>query len=328
MEYEKIKNLPKLDLHCHLDGSLSQGFVQQMLGKEVPIDKLEVEEDCSSLAEYLEKFDIPIQCIQTEEGLRGAGYDLIRSVKAEQIKYIEVRFAPLISVHEQLNTEQVIRSVLAGLEQGRQEYGVAYNVITCAMRHHSEEDNLNMLKTARLFLGEGVCAADLAGNEVAFPMTGYMNLFAEVKKLEMPFTIHAGECGDARNIADAVAAGARRIGHGIAMRGNQEIQKLCLNNRIGIEMCPISNLQTKAVSDTSEYPLREFLDTGLRVTINTDNRTVSNTSITKELDFIQKQYQITDEEIYAMMKQAVEVSFADDSIKHMLYKCYDSETEE
>lgn len=322
MEYEKLKEMPKLELHCHLDGSLSQEFVQQMSGKAVALNELQVADDCRNLAEYLEKFDIPIQCIQTEEGLSGAGYDLIRSVAKDQIKYIEVRFAPLISVHEQLNTEQVISSVLAGLERGKQEYGVAYNVITCAMRHHSEEDNLQMLKAARLFLGEGVCAADLAGNEAAFPMTGYMELFNQVKRLEMPFTIHAGECGNAQNIADAVAAGAQRIGHGVAMRGNKDIQKLCRDNRIGIEMCPISNLQTKAVPGTAEYPLREFLDSGLLVTINTDNRTVSNTSVTNELDFIQKQYQISDEEVYQVMKNAVDISFADDSIKHMLYKCY------
>lgn len=322
MEYEKLKEMPKLELHCHLDGSLSQDFVQQMSERPVALSELQVKEECRDLAEYLEKFDIPMQCIQTEEGLKGAGYDLIRSVSKEQIKYIEVRFAPLFSVNEQLNVEQVISAVLAGLEKGKQEYGVSANIITCAMRHHSEEENLKMLKAARLFLGEGVCAADLAGNEAAYPMTNYMELFTAVKRLEMPFTIHAGECGNARNIADAIEVGAKRIGHGIAMRGNAEIQKLCLDNRIGIEMCPISNLQTKAVPSTAEYPLREFLDAGLLVTINTDNRMVSNTSVRKELDFIQSQYQIQDEEIYKMMKNAVEISFADDSIKHMLYQFY------
>lgn len=320
MEYEKLRGMPKVDLHCHLDGSLPQEFVTQMMGREVPLAQLQVQEDCRNLGEYLQKFEIPMQCIQTEEGLKGAGYHLIRSVAKEQVKYIEVRFAPLFSVHEHLSTEQVIRAVLDGLEQGKQEYGVSSNVITCAMRHHSADENLNMLKTARLFLHEGVCAADLAGNEAAYPMTEYMELFAQVKRLEMPFTIHAGECGNAQNIADAVAVGARRIGHGIAMGGNEKIKRLCRENRIGIEMCPISNLQTKAVSGPEEYPLREFLDDGLLATIHTDNRTVSNTSMTKELAFIQEQYQISDEEIHQMMKYAIEISFADDGVKHMLYK--------
>ena len=154
-----------------------------------------------------------------------------------------------------------------------------------------------MIKKAREFLGNGVCAADLAGNEAAFPMSQFVDLFTEVKKMGMPFTIHAGECGSVQNILDAVDCGAGRIGHGIAMRGNKDVMKLCRERHIGIEMCPISNLQTKAVKSMAEYPMREFLDEGLCVTINTDNRTVSGTSLDKEIAFVQENYGITEEEI-------------------------------
>ena len=143
-----------------------------------------------------------------------------------------------------------------------------------------------MIRTAREYLGNGVCAADLAGAEAIYPMSEFMELFGQAKKLGMPFTIHAGECGNVQNILDSVEAGALRIGHGIAMRGNSEVQKMIREKGIGVEMCPISNLQTKAVESESQYPLREFLDNGIKVTINTDNRTVSNTTMTK-LQFIQ-----------------------------------------
>lgn len=182
-------------------------------------------------------------------------------------------------------------------------------IITCAMRHHSYEENLRMIRTAREYLGNGVCAADLAGAEAIYPMSEFMELFGQAKKLGMPFTIHAGECGNVQNILDSVEAGALRIGHGIAMRGNSEVQKMIREKGIGVEMCPISNLQTKAVESESQYPLREFLDNGIKVTINTDNRTVSNTTMTKELQFIQEHYRITDEEIRLMMRNAVDTAF-------------------
>ena len=193
-------------------------------------------------------------------------------------------------------------------------------MITCAMRHHSEEENRRMIRTAREYLGYGVCAADLAGAEALYPMSEFMELFQETKKLGMPFTLHAGECGSVQNILDSVEAGAGRIGHGIAMRGHREVQKELQRKGIGIEMCPVSNLQTKAVESTKDYPMREFLDNGLKVTVNTDNRTVSNTTLTKELAFIQKTYGITDEEIRLMMKNAVDVAFADDAVKERILK--------
>jgi len=121
-----------------------------------------------------------------------------------------------------------------------------------------------------------------------------------------------------QNIEDALTAGAGRIGHGIAMREKQDIKEFVKNHHIGIEMCPISNLQTKAVKSVNEYPLREFLDVGLLVTINTDNRTVSNTSMTKELKFVQEAYGISDEEVRVMMKNAIEVSFAGEEVKGKL----------
>lgn len=315
---EMIK-LPKIELHCHLDGSLSKNFIQTRLGRAVSEEEISVTQECKSLVEYLEKFSYPCACLQDKEGLAEAGYDVLRTMSLENVVYAEIRFAPLLSVSSSMKTEQVIEALLKGLQKGKEDFGVEYNIITCAMRNHSEEENYKMIKTAREFLGEGVCAADLAGAEAQYPMSEFMELFRKVKALDMPFTIHAGECGDARNIISAVEAGAKRVGHGIAMRGNSEIKRTLRDARIGIEMCPISNLQTKAVTCVDGYPIREFLDEGLLVSINTDNRTVSNTSMTKELTHIQKVYGISDEEVLQMMKNAIEISFANDGIKNALH---------
>lgn len=320
MTAEELKKMPKIELHCHLDGSLSREFLQTRLGRTVSAEELSVTQHCGSLVEYLEKFDLPCACLKEEAGLEGAGYDVLATMSREHVCYAEIRFAPLLSVTEEMGTEQVIAALLRGLEKGKKEFGVEYSVITCAMRHHSEEQNYQMIKTACLFLGEGVCAADLAGAEAQYPMTEFMELFRRTKKLGMPFTIHAGECGNAQNIVDAVRAGAGRIGHGIAMRGDPAIQKLVQESQVGVEMCPISNLQTKAVKNPAEYPIKEFLEAGISVTVNTDNRTVSNTSLTKELEFIQKRYGITDDEIRLMMRNAVKTAFTDDDMKNRLYR--------
>lgn len=320
MTREELITLPKVELHCHLDGSLSQEFIEKRLGRTVCQEELSVADDCTSLAEYLEKFDLPGKCLMDEEGLEEAGYDVLKGMSKENVCYAEIRFAPLLSETEQMNSAKVIEAVLKGLERGREEFGIEFGLIACAMRHHSEEENSRMIKTAREYLGHGICAADLAGAEAAYPMTEFMNLFENTRKMEMPFTIHAGECGSVANITDAVAVGAKRIGHGIAMRGNAQLQRELAGKNIGIEMCPISNLQTKAVQSTSDYPIREFLDAGVKVTINTDNRTVSNTTLTKELEFVQKTYGIRDEEVLLLMKNAVDAAFAGEAVKERLYR--------
>ena len=327
MTRDELVALPKVELHCHLDGSLSKNFIEKRLGRKISQEELSVSDDCRSLNEYLEKFDLPGQCLMDEEGLREAGYDVLRSMHQENVYYAEVRFAPLLSETSDMDCRKVIEAVIAGMNKGKQDFGIDYGIITCAMRHHSAEENLRMLQIAREYLGDGVCAADLAGAEALYPMSEFMDVFETVKKLGMPFTLHAGECGNIQNIIDSVEAGAGRIGHGIAMRGHQELQSELAKKGIGIEMCPISNLQTKAVQSTAEYPLREFLDAGLKVSINTDNRTVSNTSLAKELEFVQKTYGVSGEEIRKMMQNAVETAFAGDDVKERLQKKMDIKLE-
>ena len=319
----KILQLPKIDLHCHLDGSLSLGLVRSLLGREVQLEELQAADDCKSLAEYLTKFDLPLECFMTAEGLRRGGYDFIEQVAADNVKYIEVRYAPQLTTKRGLSCSDVIENTLIGLEEGKKKFGVDYRVIVCAMRHRPEENNWEMFKAAKEFVGRGICAFDLAGDEASFPATQFANLFEMAKKLELPLTMHAGECGSVENIVTSIGYGAKRIGHGIAMRGNKEVQQLCKDTHIGIEVCPISNLQTKAVPKGEVHPIREFLDAGLLVTLNTDNRTVSNTSITREIEHVQSAYGVSDEEIIQMQKNAVEVAFVGEDVKAAMRKWYE-----
>lgn len=322
MTYAEAKKLPKIELHCHLDGSITRECLESLLGRNIPIDELQIDENCNSLKAYLEKFQLPISAIQTPHGLEAAALDLIRQASEENVRYMEIRFAPLLSVNDQISADQVLDAVIRGIKDGYRRFGVRAQIIVCLMRHHSVQDNLSLLYLVKRYLSKGVCAIDLAGDEAAFPMHVFKNLFREAKRLGIPFTIQAGECGSAKNVIEAVLYGAKRIGHGIALREQPEAIDFCRYQKIGIEMCPISNLQTKTVANKNEYPIREFLDNGLLATINTGNRTVSNTKITKELLWVQSEYMLTDEELIQLQKNAVEVSFAPESLKEELMQLY------
>ena len=315
----------RVELHCHLDGSLNLNFVDEMLRKQGIIydkeelkKKLEVRPDCTSLTEYLEKFDLPLRCLQTKEGLKRAAYELVRDVSTEGVRYIEVRFAPMLSTEQGLTSGEVIGSVVEGLQEAEVEFDVFASSIVCAMRHHSLEQNLQMLESARPFMGKGVCALDLAGDESAFPTALFRELFVKAKEWGIPFTIHSGECGSVDNVREAIELGAKRLGHGIALEKSEELRKLCKEKRIGIEMCPTSNLQTKAVNSLEEYPLQQFLNEGLLVSIHTDNRTVSGTTLEQEEKLVKERLQISDEMWLQCTKNAIQTAFTSEKIKEQL----------
>lgn len=320
-----VEELAKYDLHCHLDGSLESDFVAEVLRKQGIVyseselmRRLRVSPECSGLTEYLEKFDLPLSCLRTPEDLKRAVVELVGAASEENVVYMEVRFAPMLSVNQNQDCRRVIESVVEGLIEANLKYKVYASAIVCAMRHHTPEMNLEMLKTAREFLGKGVCALDLAGDESAYPTHQFRELFAKAREWDMPFTIHSGECGSVDNIREAIELGAKRIGHGIALSQSEELQKLCRDKRIGIEMCPTSNFQTKAVDSREHYPLEQFVKNGLLVSINTDNRTVSDTNMTKEIEFVMKDLNQSRDVIRQCMNNALETSFASDEVKHRL----------
>lgn len=317
----------RVELHCHLDGSLSVDFVDVMLREQGIIierteleEKLKVKPNCTSLTEYLEKFDLPLLCLQTKDGLERAAHELIRDVANDDVAYIEVRFAPMLSTNNGLTCEEVIESVIRGLKSAETEFGVYASAIVCAMRHHSLEQNMEMLRAAKKFVGKGVCAFDLAGDESAFPTSLFRELFLQAKEWQIPFTIHSGECGSVDNIREAIALGAKRLGHGIALEKSSELRQLCKEKGIGIEMCPTSNLQTKAVEDFNSYPLKQFLEEGLLVSVHTDNRTVSGTTMEQEEKLVKECLQISEEMWLQCTRNAIKTAFASEEIKEELMR--------
>lgn len=321
MDRSWIESLPKIELHCHLDGSVHPQRIRDYLaaiGEPLPQDFdrwISVSEDCPSLTEYLRCFDLPLRWLQTEAGLEQAVADLLWDARIEQTRYLEIRLAPTLHLASGLTYEQVFRALERGRDRGLAETGVRCQILVCAMRHHTMDQNLAMLEAAAQWFPGLVCGADLAGDENLYPTTGFAPFFRRAAELGMPYTIHSGETGNAENIRTALDLGAARLGHGIAMAGDAGLQAACRAVGVGIEMCPTSNFQTKAARDWAHYPLKAYLDGGLLACLNTDNRTVSCTDLNREYLRAMEEGGCSRAEILQLLENACNISFAPAQVK-------------
>lgn len=321
MDRRWIESLPKMDLHCHLDGGIHPKRIRDYfasIGQELPQDFdrwISVEEDCPSLTEYLRCFDLPGRWLQSKEGLAQAVVDLLHDAKAENTRYMELRFAPSLHLERGLSYEDVFHALEEGRIRGEAETGVVCRFIVCAMRHHTLEQNLTMLEAAAPSFPHLVCAADLAGDENAFPTADFVPFFRRAQELGIPYTIHSGETGSKENIRVALELNAARIGHGIAMMGDRALIERCKTQGAGIELCPTSNFQTKAARSWDSYPMKEYLAAGLCVSLNTDNRTVSRTDMNREYFRAMTEGGATREEILRLLENGCQMSFAPNEVK-------------
>ncbi len=325
---ELVKTLPKIELHCHLDGSIRPETLRKIAEQQeilLPVDDAALKElliapkDCQSLNDYLERFDLVLTCLQTEEALKTAAIDIISQAAEENIQYIEVRFAPSLHTEKGLSLPQVISAVLSGLEYGQQAFGVKSNALLCGMRHEELKDIEKIVHLAEEFKTNGIVGFDLAGNEIDFPPYTFEETLTLVDHLNIPLTLHAGECGCGKNVADAIHLGAKRIGHGIALKDTPEYFSLLHEKGTLIEMCPTSNFQTKTVTHLEDYPFQTFLDNGINICINTDNRTVSDTTLTDEFMKLHEWYGITYADMEQLNHNAINGAFISDSEKQILH---------
>jgi adenosine deaminase len=326
---EIVQKMPKVDLHLHLDGCVKpetililaaeQGVSLPAESKEQLLPYLQVEDNCSSLKQYLSKFDFTVPFLQTAGALKRVAYEAVEQSAEHRCKYIEVRFAPQLHRGKGLSVDEAIYWVIEGLKQGERDFAVKARVIAICMRHHSECDNKEVIEAAVRYKGKGLVAVDLAGDEAAYPAENFRSTFALAYKLGLPITIHAGEAAGAGNIYEAIThLGAVRIGHGVRVQENPAIMEIVKDKRIPLELCPVSNIQTKAVKDWDAYPIKHYFDMGLKLTINTDNPTVSGTNITEEYTIIMEKFGFTLPELATLVLNGVDASFLEANEKQTL----------
>lgn len=324
-----LLNLPKIELHCHLDGSVRTETMIDIAKKEnIKLESYDIEDikkevtvplECESLDEYLKAFMIPNMVMQSKESLRRITFELYEDAAKENVKYMEVRFAPILHIEKGLTLEEVIESVVAGMKDAEAKYDISGNIILGCMRFMSEEIAFDVIEAGKKFIGKGVVAVDLCAGEEAGFCHKFVRAISRAREYGYRVTIHAGETGVGQNVIDAIELlGAERIGHGVAITDCKEAYELVKNKNVTLEMCPTSNVQTKAVQSFDTHPIYEFLKDGVNVTINTDNRVVSNTDMTNETEIVFNQFNITYDDYIRIYNISVDASFADEKVKKKL----------
>ncbi|MFS5087963.1 adenosine deaminase [Streptococcus agalactiae] len=332
-----LKELAKAELHCHLDGSLSLPAIRKLANMAdiiLPNSDKELRKyviapaQTESLVDYLKTFEFIRPLLQTKEALRFAAYDVARQAALENVIYIEIRFAPELSMDKGLTASDTVFAVLEGLADAQKEFNIVARALVCGMRQSSHKTTKEIIKHIVDLAPKGLVGFDFAGDEFSYPTDSLVDLIQEVKRSGYPMTLHAGECGCAKHIADSLNLGIKRMGHVTALTGQRALIKRFVEEDAVAEMCLTSNLQTKAASSIQSFPYQELYDAGGKITINTDNRTVSDTNLTKEYSLFVTYFGTKIEDFLVFNQNAVKASFTSDSEKdallHKLQENYDS----
>jgi adenosine deaminase len=335
---ELLQALPKTDLHCHLDGSMRLSTILELAeqqGVKLPatdedalakvIHKGEV---CRDLEDYLVAFDVTCSVLQTEAALFRAAYELAIDAAAENVRYLEVRYAPVLHQQRGLKLTAIVDSVLEGLRTAKRETRIKYGVILCGIRHMNPQSSVRLAELCVAYKNRGVVGFDLAGAEANFPAKEHREAFQLILKNNVNCTAHAGEAYGPESIGQALHyLGAHRIGHGVRLREDGDLLNYVNDHRIPLECCPSSNVQTRAVSEMAAHPLKFYFDYGLRVTINTDNRLITDTTVTNEYWIAHQELGLSLEDLTTVIVSGFKSAFLPFREKQDMLKAVNAEIE-
>ncbi len=312
--------LPKTDLHVHLDGSLRLSTIMELAERQ-GVD-LGVKDEAGlrkviapgkvhkSLKDYLKGFEITLKVLQTEDALYRAAYELAEDNAKEGVSYIEVRYSPVLHTQQGLASTAILEAVISGLKAAEKDFGIPGGVIVCGIRNISPEVSLRMAELAVAFKNRGVVGFDLAGAEYNYPAKDHIEAFNLILSNNVNVTIHAGEAYGPDSIHQALHyCGAHRIGHGTRLREDGDLLNYVNDHRIPLEVCLKSNTQTGAVTDIKQHPFKFYLDLGVRVTLNTDNRLITDTTVTDEYVLAYETFRLTPHNILDLVMNGFKSTF-------------------
>ena len=316
-----------IDLHLHLDGAITIDIAKKLASLQkikLPTNddkKLEalltVKEDCRNLDDFLNCFGLPVSLLQTYEGIREAVKLVADNIQKQGVIYAEFRFAPQLFTKKGMSQKEVIEAALEGIKLT----SLKVNLILCFFRQgNNHAENLETLELAKKYLKKdgGVVALDIAGSEKLFPNPNFKDLFVKAKEYGIPFTMHAGEALGAESVRQAIEFGSSRIGHGVRAYEDPEVVQLLKDREIPLEVCPTSNFQTCALEDMDKYPFLDFLEKGLKVTLNTDDMGIEGTYLAKEFENMEKKYNLTYEQKKTILLNSVNAAFTTEEVKAKL----------
>ena len=326
---EDLQRLPKTDLHVHLDGSLRLQTILDLAleqGVQLPADTVEglrpfveMGEECESLAEYLKAFDVTLSVMQTYPALVRTAFELAEDAARENVSYMEVRYSPILHQQRGLTLHAIVQAVLEGLAAAERKYPIKTGVILCGIRHIGPDLSNRLADLTVAFKNKGVVGFDLAGAEEDFPAKKHREAFSRVLANNINCTLHAGEAYGPESVHQAIhLCGAHRIGHGVRLIEDGDLLNYVNDHRIPLECCPSSNVQTKAVRKLQDHPIRLFYDLGLRVTVNTDNRMVTHTTVSEEYLALHEVLGFTLDEIKDLIIMGFKSAFLPYAIKRAI----------
>jgi adenosine deaminase len=340
---EIIRKAPKVMLHDHLDGGLRTETIID-LAKKINYDKLPTEDpkelaewfhrgaNKGNLVEYLQGFEHTCAVMQTKENLERVAYEMMEDMKKDGVVYVETRFAPSLHLQQGLYFDDVMDAVLSGLEKGKEDFGVGYGLILCALRNMT--DSLEIAELAVNYRRKGVVGFDLAGEEGGYPPKKHIEAFQFIERENFNITIHAGEAFGKESIWQAIQyCGAHRIGHATRLSEDivydesgenivalGDLAQYVLDKRLPLEICLLSNVHTGAVDKLENHPFPKLYKKQFRVFLNTDDRLMSDTTLTKEYLIASQLFGITLEDIEKLNLNAMKSAFAHyDERLHYIY---------
>ncbi|MGI5830123.1 MAG: adenosine deaminase [Bradymonadia bacterium] len=315
-----LHSIPKTDLHVHLDGSVRiETLLELARERKIPLPSndpdnlkqiLNIGGIHENLESYLRVFNTTLKVLQDEDALTRTAFELAEDAALENCRYIEVRYSPVLHQRLGLPMPVIIESVAEGLREAKRKYGIMSGQILCGMRHMTPQTSLRLAELAVAFKHKGVVGFDLAGAEMNNPADHHAEAFRFVRKNNLNSTVHAGEAYGPRSIHQAIHdCNAHRIGHGTRLREDGDLLNYINDHRIPLEVCLKSNGQTGAVDSLENHPLRFYMDFGLRITLNTDNRLVTDTSVTEEYVLACQVFKLTLSEVKRLVVDGFKSAF-------------------
>lgn len=314
-----LERLPKADLHVHLDGSLRPATIVELArerGVPLPADDPEElrprlsGEGSRNLEEYLERFETILSVLQDADALERAAFELAEDAASESVRYMEVRYSPVLNTRGGLPLTEAVEAPLRGLRRAEARYDIRTALIICGIRNMDPGTSRDLADLTVAYKDRGVVAFDLAGAEYNYPAKKHRDAFYTVINRNMAATIHAGEAYGPESIHQALHyCRANRIGHGTRLQEDPELLQYVKDFRIPLEMCLTSNVQTGAVASYAEHPFRLYYDEGLVVTLNTDNRLVSATTLTDEYWHAHRHLGLSWDELTEVARMGFESAF-------------------
>lgn len=316
MDYKKQ---PKVELHLHLDCSLSYEVVKQ-LKPSVTFEEYKesfiAPAKCTDLVDYIKRAIKGFELMQTKEQLRLVTLDLFRQLNDDNVVYAEIRFAPLLHIMHGLTPTEVVETVNEATEEGIKMYGIEARIILCTLRHYSEEQSMETVELVKKFKGTHIVGFDIAADEAGFPIDNHIKAFRFAKENGIHCTAHAGEAKGPESVWETLKHfHPTRIGHGVRSTEDPALLDFLKEQNIHLEVCPTSNIQTNIYDTIEHHEINKIFNSGVSMSVNTDSKTISNITLSGEYQLLEKTFQWNSSHFKKCNLEAIDHSFANEDVK-------------